>query len=172
MSKKLITSFILIIITLAVLLILVRPIWQSVWNEQVEIKTKEVEIVSINDILDKTNQFKQVEEQAEKVFLALPKKKDTPNLLVQFDSLAMTNSMILESIDFSDLQDFEYEQSDDPFPNILVDLRVSGTYNDFQRYLLAVESNIRSMDVTSIGFKSNLLSSFLAFDLTIKVYYQ
>lgn len=175
MNKKFTASLIIIVIILATLIGLVFPMWSSVWQLKTEIKAKEIEIEEIKDILEKTELYKRIEKEAEQVFLALPKQKDIPNLLIQFDTLAFTNEMTLERIDFSETVGKQtIEESTDPFPSITVDLSISGDFKNFKKYLKDVEINIRAMDVISINFDSGTKDEIygLEFNLEIKVYYQ
>ena len=172
MNKKLFFSIIFIIITLAILIFLVSPLWIAVWQSLSDIKNNQAKKANIEDILAKTKEYKQIEEQAKKIFLALPKEKDIPDLMVQFNKLAYTNAMLMDSLRFTDPQEFNPEESEDPFASITVTLTVSGAYDDFKKYLAALETSLRSMDVNSIQFASIGPSSFIKFNLTIKVYYQ
>lgn len=162
------------------MVVFVLPLWDSVKTAKREIKDSESELATLNELLAKTkiikDSYEQVKSQAEKVFISLPKEKDLPDLMVQFESLAAVHGLVLESIGFGD---FEKEQSagNQPvrfadgeseeqsssamaqplmsaspvFRSLPVNLTVSGSYAALKKYVSGLEENIRSMNVQSIG---------------------
>lgn len=183
--KKLIISLITFIVFLGLIFICLIPLGQSIrvlWGEKAQ---KNSELSTAKELLAKTEQlekeYQEIEEEAEKIFLALPQEKDIPYLLVQFETLASANGLILESIDFGqagEKTERETEQSaqtvqwsiqpesiqpekktQELFSSLTVSLTVSGSYQAFKKYLEALENNIRAMDVRSISFGSSGVSS-------------
>ncbi|OGZ35504.1 MAG: hypothetical protein A3A94_02625 [Candidatus Portnoybacteria bacterium RIFCSPLOWO2_01_FULL_43_11] len=184
-NKKIILIIGLFIAVFGATIFLVVPILKDLTNIRIGIKEKRTELAGIEDLIVRVNEIKKqgrdIGKELEEVYLALPKEKDIPNLLVYFESLSTANGLILESIDFGEIDD-ETKRGDKKETEKLlksreVELTVSGTYNAFKNYLRALEENIRSMNVNSIDFISRELitaadSDFLDFDLKVEVYYQ
>lgn len=87
----------------------------------------------------------------------LPKKSETEENLIQEESQPALSTTAKS------------------YRTLLVNLKLTGSYNSFKNYLMAVEKNLRLMDVTSFTFSSQAggetIGSF-SFDVKINVYYQ
>jgi Tfp pilus assembly protein PilO len=191
MNKNLILTIVCLIAVLGILTILIVPTWQSIKIVKTEITERQEEVIVLEDLINKTEQLKQNEEQIakeeEKVFLALPKEKDIPALLIQFEALASVNGLILESINFAQTTKTDQkvirtkktpEAPKTSWQSLSVDLTVSGSYEAFRKYLANLENNIRSVNVTSISFSSpssfaeGITPDFFDFNLKAEVYYR
>ena len=178
MDKRNIITLISLVTSLALVFVFVDPLWTSIKVLKTKLIIQEQEVIKIEELLLKTQQLEQeyqkADEEAQKIILALPKEKDTPFLLTQFEILALNNGLLLESVEFGQV-DYEAE-----FPSSLVNLKISGSYGAFKAYLSALENSIRSMDVYLIKFavrgvgQDILLSNLgiFEFGLGIRIYYQ
>ncbi|GAI43036.1 unnamed protein product [marine sediment metagenome] len=180
MNKKNIISLINLAIGLALVFIFIIPFWSSVRAWQVEIDQKKQEIVRIEELLDEVQKFNEEYQEAvgesKENFLTLPKEEDTPFLLVQFETAAINNGLLLESINLGQIIE-EPEENQLPFRVLPVEIIVSGSYDDFKRYLIALENSIYSMNISSIELinsRGRVASSFdiFRYNLGINVYYQ
>lgn len=199
MNKKNIISLVSFVISLVLIFIFVFPLFSSARTMYLNLSQKRQEIESLKELADKIEKIKQdydsISEAVEKILLALPEEKDLPQLLVQFEKLAVNNGLLLESIEFGEISkkeesDFirsieDYETLNQSkkmlsaFPNSSVLIRAIGSYSAFKNYISALEKNIRSMDIYSIRFSSsnkigNLFGSsgIFEFNLGINVYYK
>jgi len=202
MNKKIIISLVSLLISLALVFVFAYPLWSSISLLRKEIAQKETDLAKIEELLNKTRELKQglqeVEEESQRIFFALPKEKDIPNLLVQFENLALTNGLLLESIRFGQLDEGEETTSQSSpeqisqesakskkkltIRSLPVDLAISGSYSAFKKYLADLEKNVRSMDVNSITLTppggeeevSLLVPSLSIFEIKLRlvVYYQ
>ena len=178
MDKRNIITLISLVTSLALVFVFIDPLWTSIKVLKAELIIQEQEIIKIEELLLKTQQLEQeyqkADEEAQKIVLALPKEKDSPFLLTQFETLALNNGLLLESVKFGQIN-HEAE-----FPSLLVSLKISGSYSAFKAYLSALENSIRSMDVYLIKFAvrgagqdiflSNL--GIFEFSLGVRIYYQ
>jgi Tfp pilus assembly protein PilO len=182
-NKKLIITIVFLIAASAAAVFLTVPAGLSIINIKAEISQKESELSAIKDSIEKTNQIKKqgknIEKELAEVFSALPKEKDIPDLLVYFESLSITNGLILESIDLGQID--EETENGQKLKNHLksrqVSLIVSGSYEAFKKYLHSLENNVRSMNLSSISFSGRQSftgpeSDFLRFNLKVEVFYQ
>ncbi len=199
MSKKNIIGLISFIISLALIFIFILPLFSSVKVMYLDLDQKRQQIEKLKELLDKVKKMEQsygsVSEEVEKVLLTLPEEKDLPQLLVQFEKLALNNGLLLESIEFGEIskkekKDFIRDIEDRSelneskkilftFPNSFISLQIVGSYSAFINYISALEKNVRSMDIYSIKFASgntmrNLFgnSGIFEFNLGINVYYK
>ena len=121
------------------------------------------------------------EKKNNKVFYILPKTSEFPNLIVQLEALAIENGMFFEDIIFegkeggdsesgnvksakktvsynSGKEKAEEEESSEnsvKIEEILIDIKVSGSYESFMSYIKSVEENVRILDIDSIEFSSD-----------------
>ena len=129
---------------------------------------------------------------AEKINYALPLGKEMPNLIVQFEALGAEGGMTIEQIEFSSVEDQAISkakivrtetgegvaqqtgESTKDYKTIAVNLKMSGDYYAFKNFLVAVEKNIRLMNIETINFThlSSWGSQLFNFEVSLKTYYQ
>ncbi len=191
MNKKIIISLISVVAGLALVFVFVIPEWSAIKVSRTEISQKKMEITKLEELLAKVQQldeeYEDAKDEVDKAFLSLPQEKDVPHLLVQFESLASSNGLLLESINFGEITEETETGSSQSgssqakkliagFPSMSVDIKVIGSYDAFKNYLAALENNIRSMAVESIqlslGQEETGLLSIFEIDLAVSVYYQ
>jgi len=193
MNKKSIIILINSLIIIVLLLVFIDPLWSSIKILKIEITKQEQEVKNIEILLTKVQELEQDYQEMginmENVSLALPKEKDIPYLMNQFETLASNNGLLLESMMFDREINRETEnvssrerrisgQSDDvisPFPYLSLSLVLNGSYDGLKGYLESLGNNIRLMDVRVIDFKreeESLGFSIFKFTLGVIVYYQ
>ncbi len=185
MNRKNIIILISLICALVLIFIFLDPLWSSIKVLQNEINQKKLSIIATEELLAKTQELDQeyqpLAEQAQKVSFSLPEEKDIPHLLTQFDALAASNGLLLESMSFVEAEEeTPYQILGQPkktllFPSLSLNIKVSGSYGAFKGYLTNLENSVRSMYVHSIRFavkKEGLAAlGIFEFDLGITVYY-
>lgn len=199
MNKKNIISLISFIVSLVFIFIFIFPLFSSVKVMYLNLDRKHQEIEKLKELSDKIKKIKEnydsISEAVEKILLALPVEKDLPQLLVQFEKIAVNNGLLLESIEFGEISkkkesDFIKSVEDyktlsqskkvlSRFPNSSVLLTTIGSYSAFKNYISALEKNIRSMDIYSISFSNSSKTKSLfsdagifEFNLGVNVYYK
>lgn len=141
-------------------------------------------------------------EEMERFINILPGEKELPKLLIQLETLATANGLLMKSVGFAEVQpktniqppasDLEEEllpqktneESETPivaeavpkeqYRILGVNLELSGRYDSFKNYLLAIEGNARLMDVDSLNFfmTQSLQGEDSSFSVNLNVYYQ
>lgn len=184
MKKKLIFNLIVLALVVTAVIVFLLPLWDSVKATKKRIENSQAKLESINKLLDKTkilkDDYEQVKSQAEKVFISLPKEKDLPDLIVQFENLAVTHGLVMESIGFGELEgeqktsqaavsftEEEGLEGESPraaiqtettikpiFRSLPVTLSVSGDYSSLKKYISGLETNIRSMNIQRLNLGS------------------
>lgn len=185
MNKNII-SLISLIIAIILIFVFVVPSWNALGIIKNELSQKQIELKQLKqrlNVIDKLKtKYQKSESEIQKVFLALPKQEDIPNLIVQFEALAEMQGLILDSISFGQVDKGDTQsktkatgvvQNEDgviktssSLRSLNVDMGLSGSYANFKSYLNALANNIRSMNVESISFNAN------SFNLAVIVYYQ
>lgn len=92
--------------------------------------------------------------------LILPDSEDKPNLLSVLDGMASSRSLIVLSISFGKEANTKSSQQDVlavdsesyNFNSIDITMSLRGNYSSFNDFLLAIEKNLRVMDVVSVDF--------------------
>ncbi len=200
MDNKIIIGLIGLVAVFGIIFFLIIPLWSSVDDLRATLDELELERVEIEKFLTKIRQvernYLELEEEAQKVFLALPEGKDIPYLLIQFEDLVRENGLLLDGTKFSQTTEEEkrsgqkiispssQEAAQVKLPTgvliLSVNVDVSGSYEAFKNYLNSLENNIRLMDIEQINLKSQAESENSIFDnfgifqfgLKINTYYQ
>jgi len=188
MNQKIIISLISLAVGLALVFVFIDPFWSSIKVLKVELTKQEETIVKLEELLTKTQglkeSYQEFEEEAQDIFWALPQEEDIPHLLVQFDNLVSNNGLLLETVSFDQINQKtagdsgQSEKTMADFSKLMVEMKMSGSYEALKGFLAALESNIRSMDVNSINFSAQRAAGDLSanlgifdFDLIVNVYY-
>lgn len=162
---------------------IILPAYSDVRARQEILNNKKADLQKLEELIGKMNEltsvYKEKETEIEKVWQILPKEKDIPGLLVQFESLAAQSGLILGAIDFSEVEIQEQTGAKSqrkltpPYKKLSVSIRITGSYDAFKNFLSNLESNLRLTDVQSINFVSKgEISDIFEFSLTGNVYYQ
>jgi len=194
MNKRVVIIFVNLILAAVLIFVFIEPLWDSVKNLKIEIVEQEEEVKDIEALLTKVGELEQRYQEVggdiEKLSLALPKERDLPYLITQFESLASNNGLLLESIGFNDPSknttkrgekiEEDLEGLTALFPYLSFDIKLNGSYQGLRGYLESLENNIRSIDVVAINFSSEQQkeesagssSGIFKFNLKLVVYYE
>ncbi len=198
MNKKPVIILISLLVIILLVFAFIEPLWGSIKGLRLDKTKQNQEIEKIEELLIKVSkleqEYQELNDDAEKISLALPKEKDLAYLLTQFETLASSNGLLLESIKFE--EDIKQaaergssrkssQKSIEPgifidAPSLSLQVRLSGSYEGFKGYLSFLEDNVRLMDVQSISFtvqkgeKGSQLADLgiFDFDLAVAVYLQ
>lgn len=183
MNQKIIISLISLLIGTVLIFVFTNSLWSSVKNLKEDISQSENYLAKLEGLLLKTEELNQsyqgIGVEVDNLFLAIPNEKDIPFLLVQFESLASSNGLLLDSISFEESEKDKTTsektiiQDSSQLPYFTANIKVNGSYNAFKNYLKALENSIRAIDVYSINFtpfvnKNNPLDSLDIFEFNIK----
>ncbi len=196
MNKKSIIISINLLLSLVLLFIFIDPLWNSIKMLKIDITEQKQGIKNIEILLANIQKLEQDYQETgvnmNDVSLALPKKKDVPYLMNQFELLASNNGLLLESMKFDEEINRKDKdsvsksktrsgQADDilsQFPYLSFEIILNGSYSGLKGYLESLGDNIRLMDVRTIDFKRENIDSDISnlsifkFTLGILVYYQ
>lgn len=182
-KKTLITLLILIVVIAGVGFFLVRPGIFQIKDLRSELKLKEEELTKIQEFLSKfevlKKQYEEGEEKREKLYQVLPQKPDIPGILVQLETLASENGLLLEDVNYSLPR--EGQEAGRPkvtFRKVVINLKVAGKYKAFEKFLEATQNNLRIMDISIINLSAQIekeegISTIsYTYNLTMNMYYQ
>jgi len=161
---------------------IILPVYSEVRERQEILNGKEAELQKLEEMTDKMNElinvYRERETEIEKVWQILPEEKDVPGLISQFEFLAVQSGLILDSVDFSEVEEIakspeETEEVELPYKTLSVTIKVTGSYDTFKNFLFSLENNLRLIDVSSINFATKgEVSDIFDFSLSGNVYYQ
>ncbi len=104
---------------------------------------------------------------------AIPTGQSTAELLVNLEAIASANSMNFAGVDFK-----PYDLKNPKLKAVEMDIKLKGSYPNFQNYLKAMETSLRLFDVLSVSFngikpgETSVQQDKLDFNLTVIAYYQ
>lgn len=182
MNKPTIIILILILLTALITWQYFMPAFDKVsgLREELKIWQKKLEETQIlsQKLEDLKKKYNTMSDEIERMNQALPKGEDVPGLLVQLEQLASQNGLILNNISFAVAQvkkaktttivsedsallapatDFSGSTAQGSLSSsetkiLTIDLSLTGAQNSFKTFLLAIEANLRIMDVATISF--------------------
>jgi Tfp pilus assembly protein PilO len=191
----------------------VLVIWYLVWPEAQNISVLSQEAGDWQTKLQEAQQSKQklaglevtyqkMQDDESRIMNAVPNKGDVPGLLVQLETMASQNGLILNSLDFTYPEAGEVASAppvtdtdttttgNTPVPaatsvvpnnvnTLAVSLDLTGDYVALKNFLQAVENNLRLSDVTKTSFSEQQAGSGLGpasetgkLSIGINVYYK
>lgn len=135
-----------------------------------EQKAKLAEIEDLNTVLGELNrQFGAVSPQAQKINIALPTDKQSAELVLQFSAMASQNGLNLRQVSFSEIQNPKTKSGYVPFE---ASLTLGGSYEGLKAFLVALEQNLRILDVKLLQFAPSIQRSGLDINILLQTYYQ
>lgn len=154
---------------------------KDIENQKEEFLDKQILLAKVEKL---QKSYEENKESLEKTDYILPSDEDIPNLIVQFESLALEAGLILEEVSFSTKEgaggkartarEIEKGAIAKDYQTMTASLKLIGTYSGIKGFLRLIEENMRLMDVDSVDFslEETELGSFFNFDLSLTTYYQ
>ncbi len=180
--NKIVVSLSSLVIGLILVFVIIDPLWSSVGILRERVSSKKQEITKIEVLLSKKQElekkYQEAQQDADRVFLSLPKGEDTSYLISQFSNMASRNGLLMESVTFErsvKKGSEEPEKKTFGFSTLAVDLKLSGTYSAFKGYLKDIEEGLRLIEVASIEFspqRGTLSLGLFEFRIKTNAYYQ
>ncbi|HEY4496939.1 MAG TPA: type 4a pilus biogenesis protein PilO [Candidatus Paceibacterota bacterium] len=158
---------------------LIRPVYSEVQELRGE-RSSRIELLNnqdratslVNNLLSKYRGLSNVEDA---LSLILPNKEGVPTLINQLQVIANINNL---SFDSSSLQYLALTQGGDaiisPLGTIRITMVLRGTYDNFKKYLSALETNNRLIDLNSLRIEGGGVRGrdALTYNLVVDSYYQ
>lgn len=148
----------------------IKPSFDRTKELTFKIKEAEEKIILLQEYKAKSESLIQsylnLGDEVTNINLALPDDSQTAQVLAFLDVIAKNTG-----ISFSDLTFLESAKDGQDYLEIRV--RFSATYEDFKKWLEAVEKELRLMDLTKINIKSGTQakSAMLEYNLTLQTYF-
>lgn len=170
---KLISFLAVLIILILSFLFVLKPEYNKIVKIRQEFKTKQEEFANQKNYFDDikkliSNYQKITSADIEKINNVLPQKKDIAGLFVQMEAIAKESGLNLLGLDIAERKEPpELEKLKIRELDIALNLS-GGDYFAFKKFINAVESNLRIMDITSINFSPEAET----YALDLKTYYK
>jgi len=136
----------------------IRADYESVLQEKIRVIARYQDLVAIQEVFSRV----------------VPQGENMPSFLNQLYGLASLNDVSINSMTFNTLPLQTQKESSliRPHGTIQATIRSTSTYEDMKKYLNAIETNIRIMNITAInitdGFKEDPI---LSYTITVETYY-
>ncbi len=176
---KNIFSIIIIIISLTVFIVIVKPEYAKI--QGVETKSKELgevltnarKLQSLRDgLLDK--QSKLSGSDIKRLEKLIPESADNVNLIIEFQNIADNYGLKIETASSQKDEEKNSKQSFDidsrDYGIISIDFSIVGSYNDFISFLSDIEDSLRITDIRSLSIASNDSGEY-QFTMTVETYW-
>ena len=193
MNKKFVFAIIFFVVFIVGAILLI-PISKGVWADYNNLSDKQKELEEAKRILADTERLKEKQDEFGELTSRIPKEEAQYSLLSEFDRMASSNGVVIESIDHGEMgsdsfssgsfqtSGFGFNPTNDDskdmpqlssFKSMPVKLVVLGSYNEFKSFLEAVEDKLR-FNIEQINFssKSSYGSDLINFNLSLRAYFQ
>jgi Tfp pilus assembly protein PilO len=172
-DKKLIAGASFMVVAAAILFFFDLTYWAKIKSTQDEIEKVRQQIVLAQDLLgvinDLSTTFGNLNQQADRIQVALPSRAQIPEVLVQLSSLTAQNGLVLRNISFSTKEN----TSGGAYSPVVISLQLAGNYEALKTFLVALEQNLRIFDVEFLNFSVPREPGRVPeFGLSIVTYYQ
>lgn len=174
--KYLILPFILFLAALAIGLWILWPLYgdiQAALLSREQNRDNLAQRIKLTENLERLiSQYNERGQDIASLGKAVPSGQNIPELLVNLEAIASESGLIFGSVNF--------KPKDLKAPGIktlIGEIRVKGSYPDFQNYLKALEKSLRIFDVVNVSFsgvspgQTGAKIDSLEFNLTVNTYY-
>lgn len=162
--SRLIIAIILLVITAAIAVFVIRPQWDKITALRQSLR----ELGAFNDELNRlavrrdelTNEYNQISEaDLVKLSLIAPADRRAASVLIDLETLALKSGVAIDQVDFLAGEKTSTQgltlPSSQLFGAIPVTLNLRGSYETFRGFLTALERNLRLIDVDEIAITSS-----------------
>lgn len=172
-------AILLLLLAAAAVFFVVVPQWRNTSSIRAEIARLQSLSEELNGLAaDRdalTQQYNAIPEaDLAKIRLLTPRGPSTSQALVEFESLAKKDNLLLKQVDFSGTDNGSGASLGLPsellYHSIPLTLSLSGAYENFRLFLSGLERDIRLTDVEGIDFGSGQGTTILSITLKGKVY--
>jgi Tfp pilus assembly protein PilO len=172
-DKKLLAGLAFFLIGVAMFFFVDLTLWNNIKFTREKIERSEQELALLQDLVavisELNTTFGDVAEAADKVEVALPPRAGIPEILVQVSVLASQNGLALQGINFSS----EESSRKQTYSPVTINLQVSGDYEALKTFVVALEQNLRIIDVQRISFAAGSEDEGpINFNLSLTTYFQ
>ena len=182
-TKRILSILIAILMFVGSLFIytsLIRPTYSEIKNQRAEIVSR-LELInkheaSIKQVQKILNEYQNVSQLTETISLILPLEQNVPQSVNQITGLTKINNL---AVDFLSAQQLAITPSTEPslvkgMGTLRFNFALIGPYENFKKFLQALETNIGLMDLTSLKVEPATKSSKgnFSYTMTVDTHYQ
>lgn len=185
-----IITILLLLVFIGVVVFLDVPKVQEILDLRREVETQQEKLSQKQLLLAKAEElrkkYEENEENLKKVNYILPSGEDVPNLIVQFEALALEAGVALEGIKIYQVEEevqsraaaarAAQETAQKDYQTLSANLTLKGSYSSFKNLIELIERNIRLIDITAINISVESIEEtetpIFNFDIDLKTYYQ
>ncbi len=179
-SKRFLSILVAILLFVASIFVyssLIRPAYTDIKNLRAELESKS-DIFTKNDASIKQvkkllTEYQDITQIQQTISLILPLEQNVSVGVNQINGLARFNNLTVELLSARQLAIKPSAQSDlvRGFGVLRYNFRLSGTYDNFKKFLQAMETNINLMDVVDLKTEATSKGS-LSYTMEVNTYYQ
>lgn len=172
-DKRVLAGVSLFLVGLALFFFVDLTLWNKIQTTNAKIERDGQELAILQDLVavisELNTAFGDVAEATGKIEVALPVKAGIPEVLVQISALASQNGLLLGNINFS-IPEKDRAKNYSP---VIINLQVSGNYEALKTFVVALEQNLRIIDVQGLSFSAvQEEGSSMDFSMTLVTYFQ
>ena len=160
----------ILIIIILISYFLIYPLVLDIQKQRGEVlatkeilKQKKAAVEKFGEVAEK---YQSLSSETQKLDKIISSDANLPRLLLQLETLAMNNGMIMEDVSFGIVK-----SGKGGIGTVPINLKVLGSYNSFKNYLEAVSKSLPLIDIETINFSSkDREEEIYSFSLTINTY--
>ena len=172
-NPKAITGLALFLIAIATFFFLDTGLWDKIQQTNGEIDIARQKLALAQDLVGVVTElnlgFSDIPKEAERIEFALPSRAEVPEILIQISSLASQNGLVLKKINFGTAG----QTGSGGYVPIDITLQIAGNYEALKTFIVAIEQNLRIIDVENLSFSVSQDSDDpINFNMSLTTYYQ
>lgn len=137
---------------------------------------KEIELakVKLESLQNTKNSLDQLGTIVDKLFISVPKDKDTPNLITELEAIGAKNKIIIPSIQIAEaVAAAPSDAASAPAPAsnaISVSFSINGSFESLSKMIVDLEKDIRFTNIKSLTFSTSSDNKTTSLALQLEVY--
>lgn len=167
--------FLSLTIALAVGILIIKPQWEGITQQNKQIKAKQEEVDNkkqkINDLKELKENYQKIKDKITTIATALPTSEEQAELLIQLNTMALKNGVYLLQFNAEEVKKTDTKQ-EDIYITTPVEVQIVGDFQTMKNFVSDIEKNLRILDITSIGIKKAPQGNIMIVTLKINTYYQ
>lgn len=175
-------SLILIIASIAVFVVIIRPKYQALQTARRDVEASKSNLETASKVAESREALIATYNSISKTDLdnlktLFPDSVNNIRLIIQINSLATKNGLsLLRNVDYqTDQTSASSDTAKRPYGEFVISFQTTGQYKNFLAFLSDLESNLRLVDVTKVEFSTaegqQSAPGSLAYKVTLKTYW-
>lgn len=176
MNKNIILILVLVAMIIFMLSEMAIPLYNQIGLTKLKLIEQKAALENNQKTLNLFNdlylKYQSLGENVDRLNLVVPNKENSDEIIVSLEAIARENGIFLESVAFQPKAPQIPASTDLNKINVLqINLNAGGSYEAFKNFIMALENNLRIMDIKLVKFGQQGQQGDFKINLGIDTYY-